>query len=90
MPAEEVAGWRERARALLLNHEACFDLEWRKFFYIDEFPENAKRFDVTIDDCRPAEKGGAFSAARTGGRQFLRRALGRRTASTQGVIPAQP
>ena len=40
---------------LSLNHEARFDLEWRKFFYIDEFPENAKRFDFTIDDCRPAE-----------------------------------
>lgn len=55
VPAEEVAEWRERTRAFLLNHEARFDLEWRKFFYIDEFPENAKRFDLTIDDCRPAE-----------------------------------
>jgi hypothetical protein len=53
--AEEVAEWRDRTRAFLLNHEARFDLEWRKFFYIDEFPENAKRFDFTIDDCRPTE-----------------------------------
>ena len=56
VPPEEVAEWRERARAFLLSHEARFDLEWRKFFYIDEFPENADRFDFTIDDCRPAEK----------------------------------
>jgi len=53
--ADEIVEWRERTRAFLLNHEARFDLEWRKFFYIDEFPENAKRFDFTIDDCRPAE-----------------------------------
>lgn len=55
VPAEEIAEWRERTRAFLLNHEARFDLEWRKFFYIDEFPENAKRFDFTLDDCRPAQ-----------------------------------
>lgn len=55
VPAEEVAEWLERARAFLLNHEARFDLEWRKFFYIDEFPDNAKRFDFTIDDCRPVQ-----------------------------------
>jgi hypothetical protein len=35
-------------RNFLLNHEARFELEWRKFFYIDEFPENAERFDFTI------------------------------------------
>ena len=56
VPVEEVAQWREQTRAFLLNHEARFDLEWRKFFYIDEFPENAARFDFTIDDCRPADQ----------------------------------
>jgi hypothetical protein len=55
VPVAEVAEWRERARAFLLNHEARFDLEWRKFFYIDEFPENAQRFDFTLEDCRAAE-----------------------------------
>lgn len=52
--AEEIAEWRERVRNFLLNHEARFDLEWRKFFYIDEFPENAERFDFTLEDCSPA------------------------------------
>jgi hypothetical protein len=55
VPGAEVAEWRERARAFLLNHEARFDLEWRKFFYIDEFPENAERFDFTLEDCRAAD-----------------------------------
>jgi hypothetical protein len=41
------------SNAFLLNHEARFEFEWRQFFYIDEFPENAERFDFTIDDCRP-------------------------------------
>lgn len=54
VPAEEVAEWRERVRAFLLNHDARFDVEWRKFFYVDEFSENATRFDFTIEDCRPA------------------------------------
>jgi hypothetical protein len=55
VPDAEVAEWRERTRAFLLNHEARFDLEWRKFFYIDEFPENAKRFDFTLEDCTAAD-----------------------------------
>jgi hypothetical protein len=50
----EIAEWRERVRGFLLNHPARFDLEWRKVFYIDEFPENAVRFDFTVEDCTPA------------------------------------
>lgn len=34
----------------MANHDAHFDIERRRFFYIDEFPENDRRFDFTLDD----------------------------------------
>ena len=50
---EEVEALRRQAQALVANHDAHFAIERRRFFYIDEFPENDRRFDFTLDDCRP-------------------------------------
>ena len=49
----EVDALRRQALALVANHDAHFAIERRRFFYIDEFPENDRRFDFTLDDCRP-------------------------------------
>jgi hypothetical protein len=50
---EEVEALRRQAQTLVRNHDAHFAVERRRFFYIDEFPENDRRFDFTLDDCRP-------------------------------------
>jgi hypothetical protein len=50
---EEIDALRRQALALVANHDAHFAAERRRFFYIDEFPENDRRFDFTLDDCRP-------------------------------------
>ena len=53
VPFGDVEQWRHAARAFLTNHNARFEMERRKFFYIDECPENDARFDFTFADCRP-------------------------------------
>lgn len=54
VPPKEVEQWRLDARAFLENHDLRFAMERRKFFYIEEFPENDARFEFTLDDCRRA------------------------------------
>ena len=50
---EEVEALRRQAQTLAVNHDAHFARERQRFFYIDEFPENDRRFDFTLDDCQP-------------------------------------
>ena len=50
---EEVEALCRQAQTLVANHDDHFAIERRRFFYIDEFPENDRRFDFTLDDCRP-------------------------------------
>ena len=52
VPPEDVEQWRHAARTFLMNHDARFEMERRKFFYIDEYPENDARFDFALADCR--------------------------------------
>jgi hypothetical protein len=50
---------RDRARALawLRDHRARFEELKKDFFFINECPENAQRFDVTFEDCEPPAHG---------------------------------
>ena len=50
---EEVEALHRQAQTLVANHDAHFAIERRRFFYIDEFPANDRRFNFTFDDCRP-------------------------------------
>ena len=50
--SEEVEALRRQAQTLVASHDAHFAVERRRFFYIDEFPDNHRRFDFTLDDCR--------------------------------------
>jgi hypothetical protein len=52
---DEVEALRRQAQTLIAKHDAYdhFAIERRRFFYIDEFPENDRRFDFTRDDCLP-------------------------------------
>jgi len=52
---KDIEALSRHLQTLLADYDARFhfDIERRRFFYIDEFPENDKRFDFTIDDCRP-------------------------------------
>ena len=56
MWAHEVAQVRALARHHAEAHDEHFEHYRREFFFIDLFPENDKRFPITIDDCR--EKAG--------------------------------
>ncbi len=49
----EIARDREVARTYLGDHRARFEEMRREFFFIDLYPENGERFDVTMEDCRP-------------------------------------
>jgi hypothetical protein len=80
VPAEEVAEWRERTRSFLLNHEARFDLEWRKFFY-NEFSQDAARFDFTLEGARSFNETEIVNAVDVS--PFFGLVTG--TASTEGV-----
>jgi len=42
---------RDRARRMLRQHAEMFDYYKRNFFFIDLYPQNAARFQLTYDDC---------------------------------------
>lgn len=52
MWAHEVAQVRTFVGQHLKAHDEYFEAFRRKFFFIDFFPENDRRFPVTIEDCR--------------------------------------
>ncbi len=47
---QEIAALREKKRQQLSDHRARFEQMHREFFFIEEFPENAQRFDLTFED----------------------------------------
>ena len=49
----EIERDREISRRYLSDHRARFEELRREFFFIDEYPDNARRFDFTFDDCQP-------------------------------------
>jgi hypothetical protein len=47
--------WFDRVTAHLLDQRGLFEKLRRQFFFIAQFPENDKRFDVSFEDCWPAD-----------------------------------
>ena len=48
--------WRKKLREYLTDVTVRFDEQWRRFFFVDDFPENAKRFDIKLEDCLPKRR----------------------------------
>ena len=48
---------RPALRAYLRNIEEHYETTKIKYFFIDQYPENAARFPVTLDDCRRGPSG---------------------------------
>jgi hypothetical protein len=46
--------WFDQATAHLLDQRGLFERLRREYFFINAFPENDARFDVTFDQCWPA------------------------------------
>jgi hypothetical protein len=53
-PSQElVNAWRRDAHAGLSDHKGLFEKLRRDFFFINAYPENDERFDITFEDCWP-------------------------------------
>jgi hypothetical protein len=52
---EELARANREVRAFLTNYRANFARDRDHFFFVDLFPENAARFNITIEQCWPGE-----------------------------------
>ena len=46
---------RARAKRYLVAKDLHFEEFYRRYFFIDRFPENAGRFPITLEDCRPVD-----------------------------------
>ena len=46
----EIAALREKTHQRLADHRSRFEQMYRDFFFINEFPENAQRFDLKFED----------------------------------------
>jgi hypothetical protein len=46
--------WFDQATTHLLDQRALFDRLRREYFFINQFPKNEARFDVTFEQCWPA------------------------------------
>jgi hypothetical protein len=54
-PSQQLAQqWFDEATAHLLDQRGLFERLRREYFFINQFPENDARFDVTFDQCWPA------------------------------------
>lgn len=51
VPAAELGRRRKFIKAHLVNRHAVFDKCYSKFFMVDKYPENAKRFIMSFDRC---------------------------------------
>ena len=51
LKVNQIAPARERMAKILGNHRFWFDRLRQKFLMLDDFPENAKRFPMTFDEC---------------------------------------
>jgi hypothetical protein len=59
LPPERVEALRRHLQTDLTNYDfhVHFAIERRRFFFIDEFPDNDQRFAFTRDDCLPRKEG---------------------------------
>ena len=46
----------QKAARIFNRHKMRFDEQWRRFFFVDDFPENAKRLDIKLEDCLPKRR----------------------------------
>jgi hypothetical protein len=51
VPPAEMARRRAMMKANLADRPALFDACYRKFFFVDKYPENAKRFILSFERC---------------------------------------
>jgi hypothetical protein len=52
IPGSLIEQRRPALRDHLRNFEQNYEATKRKYFFIDQYPENAARFPVTLEDCR--------------------------------------
>ncbi len=51
VPSAVAAGQRESFEAFIRDRKHVFDTTYRRYFFVDKFPENADRFRMTYEGC---------------------------------------